>query len=142
MHHYRLGHVEDSDELSKAGEGPDLLYFNRSFSSTRSDVDETQRLSEHENLLPEAFELATERVLKQIDIGQIIILDIFNNIGRHGLRYALDIDEGEPPSSNLPSEGQIRHQLGQETSVGSLGLCRTPNYEDWNQKLLSSYFRY
>jgi hypothetical protein len=104
------------------GEGPDLLYFNRSFSSTRSDVDETQRSSEHENLSPEAFELATERVMNQIDIGQIIIIDIFNNAGPPGLRYALDVDEGEPPSSNLPSEEQMRDQLVQETSVGGFSL--------------------
>ncbi|KAJ5823214.1 hypothetical protein N7447_005554 [Penicillium robsamsonii] len=123
-HSYRLGYTEDSDSLAKVGEGPDLLYFNRSFSSTRGDVDETQSLSEseNENLSPEAFELATERIMNQIDIGQIIIIDIFNNAGRPGLQYALDIDEGEPPNSNLPSEEQIRDQLGQETSVGGFSL--------------------
>ncbi|KAJ5504330.1 hypothetical protein N7463_007204 [Penicillium fimorum] len=124
QHRYRLGYVEDSDKFAEEGEGPDLLYFNRSFSRTRSDVDETQcpSCSEHEILSPEAFELATERVIKQIDIGQIIIIDIFNNAAHPGLRYALDIDEGEPPSSNLPSEEQIRDQLGQETSVGGFSL--------------------
>ncbi|KAJ5371702.1 hypothetical protein N7517_003708 [Penicillium concentricum] len=121
-HSYRLGRIEDSDELAKLGEGPDLLYFNRSFSSTRSDVDETQRLSEHENLSPEAFELATDRVIDQSYIGQIIMLDIFNNVACPELRYGLDIDEGAPPSSNMPSEEQIRDQLGQETSVGGFYL--------------------
>ena len=59
-HSYRLGHIEDSDELAKLGEGPDLLYFNRSFSSTRSDVYEAQRESEDdESLSSEGFELAT-----------------------------------------------------------------------------------
>jgi hypothetical protein len=108
-HSYRLGYIEDWDELAKEGEGPDLLYFNRSFSSTRSDVDEAQS--------PEAFELSTERVMCQIDIGQIIMIDIFFNAGRPRLQYAIDVDEGEPPNSNPPSEEQIRDQLGQETSV-------------------------
>jgi hypothetical protein len=100
-----------------------LLYFNRSFSSTRSDVDEAQRSSEgDESLSSEAFELATDRVTEQIDIGQILMIDIFNNVGRPPERYALDVDEGEPPSSELPSEEQIRDQLGQEISVGGFSL--------------------
>jgi hypothetical protein len=32
-------------------------------------------------------------------------------------RYALDVDEAGPPSSDLPSEKQIWDQLGQETLV-------------------------
>ncbi|KAJ6087107.1 hypothetical protein N7467_006021 [Penicillium canescens] len=68
---YRLGYVEDSDELAKLGEGPDLLYFNRSFSSTRS-----------------VYPRAT-----RIDIGQILMIGIFNNVGRPPERYALDVDE-------------------------------------------------
>ncbi|KAJ5294893.1 hypothetical protein N7508_009714 [Penicillium antarcticum] len=122
-HSYRLGHVEDSDELAELGEGPDLLYFNRSFSSTRSDVDEAQHSSEGaESLSSEAFELATEHVTDQIDIGQILMIDILNNVSRPPERYALDVDEGEPPSSDLPSEEQIRDQLGQEPSVDGFSL--------------------
>ncbi|KAJ6035403.1 uncharacterized protein N7446_010164 [Penicillium canescens] len=37
-------------------------------------------------------------------------------------RYALDVDEDETPSSDLPSEEQIRDQLSLETSVGSFSL--------------------
>ncbi|KAJ6013128.1 hypothetical protein N7522_003483 [Penicillium canescens] len=119
-HSYRLG--QDEDRLAEAGEGPDLLYFNRSFSSTRSDVDEAQRISEYDDLAPEAFELATERITKQFNIGQILMLDIFLNTGRPSLQYALDVDEGEPPNSNPPPEEQIRDQLGQEASVGGFSL--------------------
>jgi hypothetical protein len=50
------------------------------------------------------------------------MIDIFNNVGRPPERYALDVDEGEPPSSGLPSEEQICDQLGQETSVGGFSL--------------------
>ena len=60
-HSYRLGET-DEEELAEAGEGPDMLYFNRSFSSTRSDVDETQRSHEYGHSSPEAFELTIERV--------------------------------------------------------------------------------
>ncbi|KGO42767.1 hypothetical protein PEX1_099570 [Penicillium expansum] len=75
-----MGHTEDSDKLAELGEGPDLLYFNRSFSSTRSDIDEAQRISKgDESLSSEAFELAIDRVTEQIDIGQILI-DIFYNV--------------------------------------------------------------
>ena len=122
-HSYRLGYVEDSDELAKLGEGPDLLYFNRSFSSTRSYVDEAQRESEDdESLSSEGFELATQRVTDQIYIGQILMIDILNGVGPTPERYALDVDEGETPSSDLPSEEQIRDQLGLETSVGGFSL--------------------
>lgn len=124
-HSYRLGYVEDWDELAEEGEGPDLLYFNRSFPSTRSGVDEAQSSSESGNLSAEAFELSTERVMCQIDIGQIIMNDIFLNAGRPGLQYAMDVDEGEPPNSNPPSVEQIRDQLGQETSVGGFSLDPT-----------------
>ncbi|KAJ5090742.1 hypothetical protein N7532_009426 [Penicillium argentinense] len=125
-HSYRLGHVQNSDKLAELGEGPDLLYFNRSFSSTRSDVDAAQHSIEGgESLSSEAFELATERLTDQIYIGQVIILDIFNNVDDHPERHALDVDEGEPPSSDLPTEEQIRDQLGQETSVGGCSLDPT-----------------
>ena len=120
-HSYRLGET-DEEELAEAGEGPDMLYFNRSFSSTRSDVDETQRSHEYGNSSPEAFELATERVKNQNDLGEIVVLDTFNNVGRAGTRDALDVDEGEPPSSDMTSEEQIRDQLGQETAVGGFSL--------------------
>ncbi|KAJ5427319.1 hypothetical protein N7465_002389 [Penicillium sp. CMV-2018d] len=120
---YRLGYIEDSDEFAKLGEGPDLLYFNRSFSSTRNNIDEAQRESEDdESLLSEGFELATQRVTDQIYIGQILIIDIFNGVGPSPARYALDIDEGEIPSSDLPSEEQIRDQLSLETSGGGFSL--------------------
>lgn len=83
-----------------------MLYFNRSFSSTRFDVDGTQRSSSPDDFSPEGFEWEAERVEDQIDIGQIIMLDIFQNADNPGLRYTLDVDEGEPPDSNLPSEEQ------------------------------------
>lgn len=109
---YRLGE-DDEDELAEAGEGPDMLYFNRSFSGT---------CSYHENSSPEVFELTTERVMNQNDVGEIVVLDMFLDVGRVGTRDALDIDEGEPPSSDIPSEEQIRYQLGQETAVGGFSL--------------------
>ncbi|KAJ5834451.1 hypothetical protein N7447_000477 [Penicillium robsamsonii] len=121
-HSYRLGET-DSDELAEAGEGPDMLYFNRSFSSTRSDVDETQRSDEYGNPSPEAFELATERIKNQNDVGDIVVLNMFGNVGRAGAtRDALDIDEGEPPSSDMLSEEQIRGQLSQESAVSGFSL--------------------
>ncbi|KAJ6150625.1 hypothetical protein N7471_001824 [Penicillium samsonianum] len=98
---YRLGYVEDSDKLAKLGEGPDLLYFNRSFSSTRS----------------------------YIYIGQILMIDIFNGVGPPPERYALDLDEGKTPSSDLPLEEQIRDQLGLETLVLEI-LSRQTQEED------------
>ncbi|KGO58340.1 hypothetical protein PEX2_068500 [Penicillium expansum] len=91
-----MGHTEDSDKLAELGEGPDLLYFNRSFSSTRSDIDEAQRISKgDESLSSEAFELAIDRVTEQIDIGQILI-DIFYNqtsVGGFSLDPAFQISQ-------------------------------------------------
>ncbi|CAG8356789.1 unnamed protein product [Penicillium salamii] len=121
-HSYRLGFIGDSDEFAEAGEGPDFLYFSRSFSSTCSNVDETQRSSDYGGLSPEAFELATERIMDQTYVGQMIMIDIFNNVSRPTQRYALDIDEGMPPISTPPSEEQMRDQLGHETSVGGFSL--------------------
>ncbi|KOS43184.1 hypothetical protein ACN38_g5892 [Penicillium nordicum] len=117
-HSYRLG--QDKDGLAEAGEGPDLLYFNRSFSSTPSDVDKAQRISEYDGPVPEAFVLATERIAKQFNIGQILMLDIFLKAGR--LQYALEVDEDEPPNSNPPSEEEIHDHLIQEASVGGFSL--------------------
>lgn len=121
-HSYRLGHCYDREESDKVGEGPDLVYFTRSFSSTRSDVDEAQCSSESGILSSRAFELSIDRLTDQSDIGQIIILDIFNQVDRAGLREAMEIEEGEPPNSNPPSEEQIRDQLGLETSIGGFSL--------------------
>lgn len=122
-HSYRFG--QDEDGYTAAGEGPDLLFFNRSFSNTRNDIDETQRISEGDDLTSEAFELSTERVTKQFNIGQILMLDIFLKAGRPDLQYALDIDEGEPPQSNPLSEDQIRDQLNQEAAVGGFSFDPT-----------------
>jgi hypothetical protein len=47
------------------------------------------------------------------------MIDIFNGVGPPPERYALDVDEG---GLDLPSEEQIRDQLGLETSVGSFSL--------------------
>ncbi|KAJ5987934.1 hypothetical protein N7481_003144 [Penicillium waksmanii] len=109
---YRLGE-DDEDELAEAGEGPDMLYFNRSFSGT---------CRYHENFSPEVFELTTERVKNQNDVGEIVVLDMFLGVGRAGTRDALDIDEGGPPSSDRLSEEEIRDQLSQETAVGGFSL--------------------
>lgn len=99
-----------------------MLYFNLSFSTTRSDINKTQRSHEYGNSSLEVFELATERVKNQNDVGEIIVLDMFNNIGRAGTGDALDVDEGEPPSSDILSEEQIYDQLSQETTVGGFSL--------------------
>jgi hypothetical protein len=116
--------MQDSEEAEKIGEGPDLLSFNRSFSSTRTDADLAQHSpKDNYDYRSEAFELSIERVTEQMDIGQIIILDVFLNVSSYAdQRYALDVDEGEPPSRGLPTEEQIRDQLGQETSVGGFSL--------------------
>ncbi|KAJ6001538.1 hypothetical protein N7522_006765 [Penicillium canescens] len=53
---------------------------------------------------------------------QILMIDIFSGVGPPPERYALDVDEDETPSSDLPSEEQIRDQLSLETSVGSFSL--------------------
>ncbi|KAL5360647.1 hypothetical protein BJX96DRAFT_175500 [Aspergillus floccosus] len=86
---YRLGFVEDWDELPEAGEGLDLLYFNRSFASTRGDVDNAQRLSDSHNLSSDAIGLSMERVMCQIDIGQVIMHNTFLNTQRPRLQYAI-----------------------------------------------------
>ncbi|CAG7924826.1 unnamed protein product [Penicillium olsonii] len=121
-HSYRFG--QDEDGYTQAGEGPDLLFFNRSSSNMCNDIDETQRISEVDNPTSEAFELATQRVTKQYNIGQILMLDIFLKAGRPDLQYALDIDEGEPPQSNPPLKDQIRDRLNQETAVGGFFTVR------------------
>ncbi|CAG8274342.1 unnamed protein product [Penicillium salamii] len=108
-HSYRVGNMEDSEEAEEIGEGPDLLYFNRTFSSTRADADLAQHSPEdNEDLRSEAFELSIERVTEQMDIGQMIILDLFLNVSSYAdQRYALDVDEGEPPGQDMPTEEQI-----------------------------------
>lgn len=117
-HSYRVGNMQDSEEAEEIGEGPDLLYFNRTFSSTCTEVDVAQHLREGQEELPsEAFEFVIERLIDQIYIGQLMILDIFNNVPCYPERDALGIDEGEPPSQDMPTEEQIRDQLDQETSV-------------------------
>ncbi|KAJ5213531.1 hypothetical protein N7449_000700 [Penicillium cf. viridicatum] len=122
-HSYRVGNMQDSEEAEEIGEGPDLLYFNRTFSSTCTEVDVAQHLREGQEELPsEAFEFVIERLMDQIYIGQLMILDIFNNVPRYPERDALGIDEGEPPSQDMPTEEQIRDQLGQETSVSGFSL--------------------
>ncbi|KAJ5592264.1 hypothetical protein N7537_009168 [Penicillium hordei] len=120
-HSYRLGET-DEEELAKAGEGPDMLYFNRSFSSTHA-----QCSPKYGSSLPEAFELATERVENQNDVGDVVVLDMFKNVGRAGTRDALDVDEGEPPSSDMPLEEQIRDQLAQEAAASGFSL--NPAYQ-------------
>ncbi|KAJ5121652.1 uncharacterized protein N7515_009613 [Penicillium bovifimosum] len=125
-HSYRVGNMQDSEEAEEIGEGPDLILFNRTFSSTCTEVDVAQHLREGREELPsEAFEFVIERVMDQIHIGQLMILDIFNNVPRYPERNALGIDEGEPPSQDMPTEEQIRDQLGQETSVGGFSLDPT-----------------
>ncbi|KAJ5744845.1 hypothetical protein N7533_009715 [Penicillium manginii] len=122
-HSYRVGHVHSSEEPAVIGEGPDLLYFNRLSSSTRSDVNVAQHSDEGDEEPPsEVLELTIERVMDQIYIGQIIVLDLFNNVSRPPERHALDVDEGDPPSQDIPTEEQFRDQLGQETSVGGFSL--------------------
>ncbi|KAJ5334058.1 uncharacterized protein N7506_007841 [Penicillium brevicompactum] len=98
-HSYRLGYVEDSDAFAELGEGSDLLYFNRCFSSTC--VNMTQPESEDdESPLLEGFELAIQCVTDQTYI-----------------------DEGSFPSrSDQSSEEQIHDQLVTETSVGGFDL--------------------
>lgn len=125
-HSYRVGDMQDSEEANEIGEGPDLLYFNRTFSSTSTQVDVAQHLNEDRKELPsEGFEFIIERFMEQMDIGQLMILDIFMNVSPYPERNALDIDEGEPPSQEMPTEEQIRDQLAQETSVGGLSLDPT-----------------
>ena len=51
-----------------------------------------------------------------------MILDIFKEVPPYPERDALDIDEGNPPGQNMPTEEQIRDQLSQETSVGGFSL--------------------
>ncbi|KAF7519657.1 hypothetical protein PCG10_009823 [Penicillium crustosum] len=118
-HSYRVGNMQDSEEAEEIGEGPDLLYFNRTFSSTSTKVDVAQNLREGQEELPaEAFEFVIERLMDQIYTGQLMVLDIFNNVPRYPERDALGINEGEPPSQDMPTEEQIRDQLDQETSSG------------------------
>lgn len=122
-HSYRVGNMQDSEEADKIGEGPDLLYFNRTFSSTCTEVDMVQHMREDlEEISSEGFEFTIERLMDQSYIGQLIILDLFMNVARYPQRDVLDIDEGEPPSQDMPTEEQIRDQLDQETSVGGLSL--------------------
>jgi len=122
-HSYRVGNMQDSEEADEIGEGPDMLYFNRAFSSTCTEVDMVQHMGEDlEEPSSEGFEFAIERLMDQSYIGQLMILDIFLNVARYPEREALDIDEGQPPSQNMPTEEQIRDQLDQEISVGGFSL--------------------
>ncbi|KAL4783535.1 hypothetical protein BJX76DRAFT_329638 [Aspergillus varians] len=130
-HSYRLGHLNDGNEFAAAGEGPALVFFNRSFSKTRSEVDHLQRLPSEDldpddEVYPEAFELSIERVRDQTDMGKIIMTDIVSNANGFvggSLKYALDVDEGAPPDSTpAPPEQQIRDQLDQQFTAGGLTL--------------------
>ncbi|KAJ5363041.1 hypothetical protein N7541_003885 [Penicillium brevicompactum] len=121
-HSYRLGYVEDSDAFAELGEGPDLLYFNRCFSSTCVNVTQPEP-EDDESPLPEGFELAIQRVTDQTYIGQILMVDILTSMSHNPDQYALEIDEGSfPSSSDQSSEEQIHDQLVTETSVGGFDL--------------------
>ncbi|KAL2828495.1 hypothetical protein BDW59DRAFT_178849 [Aspergillus cavernicola] len=102
-HSYRLGFRQDWNVLHEAGEGPDVVCFNRCFSSTRSEVDEVQSVTYQGALLPEAFELSAERVTVQTDISQISSLRYLSQ--RPGL-----------------SEEQLRQQISHQTAVGGFSL--------------------
>ncbi|KAJ5782358.1 hypothetical protein N7457_004132 [Penicillium paradoxum] len=127
-HSHRLGYTNQEDNLAEAGEGPDFLHFNRCFSSTRSHVDEVQRASYPPGeLTPEAFELSTERMKCQTDVGQTIMNEIFLNAGNPFLQYAMDVDEGEPTSPNPESEEQIHQQIIQQIAIG--GFFPSPAFQ-------------
>ncbi|KAL2818149.1 hypothetical protein BDW59DRAFT_165597 [Aspergillus cavernicola] len=110
----------------------DNIHFNRTFSNSRSGVDQVQCVSSAQpdagdELYPEAFELSIEHVRNQAEIGQQIMLDIFSNAtgfgaDRNSLHYAMDLDEGTPPGSSLTSEAQIRQQLDQQSTEGGFTL--------------------
>lgn len=129
-HSYRLGDSNDEDQLAETGEGPDLLFFNRSFSTTRSHVDDGQRVFSElrrpgSELYLEAFELSIERVRDQTRMGQMIMTDIVSNASGFvggSLKYAMDVDEGAPPDSTPAPEQHIRHQLDQQFTAGGFAL--------------------
>lgn len=116
-------HLDQHDEGASA-EGPDVLNFTRTFSSTRSDADDAQILDyPPEESYLESFELSTERITLREYVDQLVVLDIFFNSGQGGeLHFGMDTDEGTPPDQPLPSEEEIRTQLSQQTAVGRFTL--------------------
>ncbi|KAL2869905.1 uncharacterized protein BJX67DRAFT_378950 [Aspergillus lucknowensis] len=132
---YRLGYIEDPDEYAEAGEAPDLLYFNRTFSNSRSSVDLVHRTSSaepdpDEELYPEGFEFLIEPVRNQGEMGQVVMQEIFPNAAelsedRNSLQYAADVDEGAPPDPTPPPEAQIQQQLDQQFAEGGFSLDDT-----------------
>ncbi len=119
-HCYRLDY---DDDKASAG-GPDALNFTRTFSSTRSDVDDRQIPSyPPDGCFLERFELSTERITLREYVEQLVVLDMFLNSNPRGkLYFGMDIDEVNPPDSTPPSEEQIRDQLSQQTAVGGFTL--------------------
>lgn len=129
-HSYRLGYENDGDKLAEAGEAPDLVFFNRSFSSTRTHVDHSQRMPSEDHgpndeVYPEAFELSIERVSDQTRMGIITLTDIVSYASGFvggSLKYAMDVDEGTPSDSIPVPEEQLRHQLDQQFTAGGFTL--------------------
>lgn len=83
---YRLGGIHKSDRLAAAGDGPDLLKLNQSFSGSQAHVDHEQCLksldsSPEPEVFPEAFELSIEHVAIQNRLCMKIV-DIFQNAAR------------------------------------------------------------
>lgn len=119
-HSYRLN---ERDDGASAG-GPDELNFTRTFSSTRSDADDTQvPMHPPEETYLERFELSTDRITLREYVDQVVVLDIFSNCSPRGdLEFGLDIDEGIPPDPTPPSIEEIQDQLSQQTAVGGFTL--------------------
>ncbi|KAL6230513.1 hypothetical protein BDW75DRAFT_248584 [Aspergillus navahoensis] len=99
-HSYRLGSVGDWDLYTEAGDAPDQVNFNGSFSRSQTHVEQVQRREDADNELGLAgFELSGERVQCQTDVAQYIMGDIFPNSQHLELEYALN------------DEAKIRQQL-------------------------------
>ncbi|KAA8643372.1 uncharacterized protein ATNIH1004_010141 [Aspergillus tanneri] len=107
--------IEGYDEYTQAGAAPDWLYFNCSFSSSRSRSNNrysTEPDAEGVSceLYLEALEIDIEHVRNQGQIGQNITLGSFSNApgldgALNSLHYTMDVDEGVPPASTLASIG-------------------------------------
>ncbi|KAL4794871.1 hypothetical protein BDV19DRAFT_364074 [Aspergillus venezuelensis] len=134
---YRLGHVRDEEKYDEyGGEGPDLLWFNRSFSDTRPEADMLQRQPRprswwynDRSCHPEAFEISVERIRNHRSVPDYILHDIFWGAGEilHSrLEFGMEIDEGEPSSSGPAPEDDIRLQLHRQLTARGYEL--TPGY--------------
>ncbi|KAL4962426.1 uncharacterized protein BDV14DRAFT_202761 [Aspergillus stella-maris] len=129
---YRFGYDQDESRYTDGGaEGPLVVWFNRSFSATRAEVDRLQckrstvQGRRGRMRYPEAFELSIEH--ERGSVSDTVYTSMFWGAtdlsrGVDFLEFALDVDEGEPSSSGPLSEQGTRLRLQHDLAAGSYQL--------------------